>query len=182
MEILEFFQIINQLKQKQRQGWKDIGIDDPRDTIASHSLGAALIGWKLAENRGIDSDRTVKMLLVHDLIMAFLPDLTPEDPEYSEKKQLEEEKKDELADHLPEEIRNEAIELFEEFREWSTEESKTAHEADKLDTLMQSFIYSKELGKNDLESFLQSYKDDFRTAEGKEILDQVEKLSRSLES
>ena len=65
---------------------EDKQVERPRDTIASHSFGAALIGWVMAEKEDLDSDKIVKMLIMHDLIMSYVEDYTPEDEEFNSKK------------------------------------------------------------------------------------------------
>lgn len=173
-ELEEFFADIDSLKHSERQGWKDIGVSGTRDTIASHSFGAALLGWSLAEEEKLDSDRVVKMLVMHDLIMSYVDDYTPEDEGFDSKREKEDEMAEKLFSDIPENIRGEFKDLFREFQNEKTDESELAHEADKLDTLLQALNYSEELGENHLEEFLESYRDYFRTETGKKIFRQLE--------
>lgn len=170
MEDLEnFFDDINELKHTERQGWKDKEVDRPRDTIASHSFGAALLGWALSEKEGLDSDKVVKMLLMHDLIMAYVEDYTPEDEEFDSKKEMEKEASEKLFDDVPDVIEDEFRELFNELQEKETEAAGIANEGDKLDTVLQASRYSKESEESFLESFLEFYRDEFETETGKEV-------------
>lgn len=173
-EFEDFFDDIASLKHSERQGWKDIGVTGTRDTIASHSFGAALLGWSLAEEENLNSDRVVKMLLMHDLIMSYVDDYTPEDEEFESKREKEEKMAEKLFSDIPENIRDEFRDLYREFQDEETVESELAHEADKLDTLLQALNYSEELGEDHLEEFLESYRDYFRTDTGKEIFRQLE--------
>lgn len=168
-ELLEFFEDIDRLKHSERQGWKDIGKDQPRDTIASHSFGAAMLGWSLADREDLDSDRLVKMLLMHDLIMAYVEDYTPEDEEFQSKRDKEEEMAEKLFQDVPENIRIEFKEIFQEFQAGETSEARFARECDKLDTLLQARKYSKEKSENHLQEFLESYQQYFNSETGKEI-------------
>ncbi len=172
-EILDFFQTINDLKHTERKGWKKAGIERPRDTIASHSFGAAMIGWVLAEETGTDSERAVKMLLIHDLIMAHIPDYTPEEEEFDSKKDVERQKTEELIENIPDAMREELKQLLEELREQETETARLAKEADKLDTLLQAMVYSEETGEDLLEEFKDSYREFFRTEKGKRIFESL---------
>ena len=117
MEMEEFFNCINSLKHTERQGWKDRDIERPLDTIASHSFGAGLIGWFLAEKEDLETDRIIKMLLVHDLIMAYVDDYTPADSEFGSKKQKEQEMAEKLFQNIPDELEKEFRELFYELQE-----------------------------------------------------------------
>lgn len=168
-ELLEFFEDIDRLKHSERQGWQDIGVDQPRDTIASHSFGAALLGWSLAGREDLDSDRLVKMLLMHDLIMAYVEDYTPEDEEFQSKRDKEEEMAEKLFQDVPKNIREEFTNIFHEFQAGETSEAKLARECDKLDTLLQARKYSEENGENHLQEFLESYREYFNSETGKNI-------------
>jgi len=105
---------------------EDKQVERPRDTIASHSFGAALIGWVMAEKEDLDSDKIVKMLIMHDLIMSYVEDYTPEDEEFSSKK--EKEVFDQLIDDIPNEIEEEFKLMFHELQSQETEEAKIAKE------------------------------------------------------
>lgn len=142
MSLEDWFHDIAALKHTERAGWVRSGVDQPRDTIASHSFGAALLGWFLADAEGVDVERVVKMALVHDLVMAHMPDITPEDDRYAEKRELEQEALDEVLAHAPASLTAEIEDLFEAFVAGETDEAQVAQEADKLDTLMQAKTYA----------------------------------------
>ena len=179
MSIEEFFSDIETLKHIERQGWKNRGVDTPRDTIASHSFGAALLGWLLGEKEDVDTDRIVKMLLVHDLIMAYIEDCTPEDEEFDSKKEREEKMAEKLFNDVPEEIEDEFRELFHEIRNIESKEARIGKEADKLDTLFQAKEYSVSEGEDFLPEFLKQYRDYFRTETGNSYFKEFEDFSRN---
>lgn len=169
MKLENFFDDINDLKHTERQGWKDKDVDRPRDTIASHSFGAALLGWSLAEKEGLNSDKIVKMLLMHDLIMAYVEDLTPEDENFDSKKEKEKEASEKLFSDVPDSIEDEFRDLFDELQEKKTEEARIANEADKLDTLFQASKYSKESDESFLGEFLDFHRNEFESDTGEDI-------------
>lgn len=176
---MELFEVIDDIKHSERQGWKDIGIESPRDTIASHSLGASITGWILSEKEGLNSEKVVKMLLIHDLIMAYIPDYTPEDDEYDSKKEFERQKLEELYETVPEGISSEFRSLLEELRARNTEEAQIAKEADKLDTLMQAATYNEETDENSLQQFLETYESYFETETGREQYENIRDKSKN---
>jgi putative hydrolase of HD superfamily len=178
-DLEELFKVIDEIKHSERQGWKDIGVDRPRDTIASHSLGASITGWILSEKEGLNSEKVVKMLLIHDLIMAYIPDYTPEDEEYESKQEFERQKLEELYETVPEEISSEFKSLLEELRERKTKEAQIAKEADKLDTLMQASSYNKETDGDTLKQFLETYSDYFQTETGQEKYSEIKDKSEN---
>jgi putative hydrolase of HD superfamily len=172
-ELLEFFRDIDKLKHTERQGWKDIGVEGTRDTIASHSFGAAMLGWSLAEEEDIDSGKAMKMLLMHDMIMSYVEDYTPEDEEFDSKREKEAEAAEDLMQDVPRNIRDEFRELFQEFQAGETEAASFARECDKLDTLFQALIYSEELEEDHLSEFLESYSEYFSSDTGREIFQEL---------
>ena len=174
MDLFTFFNVIEDLKHSERQGWKDKHVERPRDTIASHSLGASLLGWVLAEKEDIDSDKIVKMLTMHDLIMAYVEDYTPEDEEFDSKKEMEREAFDDLIEDVPEVIRDEFTSLFQELQNQETVDAELAKEADKLDTLLQARSYSQESDEEFFQEFIESYRDYFSSETGRSMLEELD--------
>ncbi len=174
MDLFTFFNVIEDLKHSERQGWKDKDVERPRDTIASHSLGASLLGWVLAEKEDLDSDKIVKMLVMHDLIMTYVEDYTPEDEEFDSKKEMEREAFDDLIEDIPEVIRDEFTSLFQELQNQETREAKIAKEADKLDTLLQARSYSQESDEEFFQEFIESYRDYFSSETGRSMLEELD--------
>ena len=180
LDFLELFRDIHEIKHKEREGWKKIGVKPPRDTIASHSFGTMIVGWLLAEKEGFDSEKIIKTLLIHDLIMAYLPDYTPEDEKFNSKKEIEKERTEKLLNDVPEEIRDEFEELLNELQGQNTDLARFAKECDKIETLLQALIYSEDLEENHLEEFLNSYKNYFETETGKHVFNELRKMSKNL--
>jgi putative hydrolases of HD superfamily len=149
-KIIDFYSDIDRIKHRRREGWMQKGIPGAMDTIASHSFGAALIGWILAREEGIDENKMIKMLLIHDLIMAYVEDLTPSDTSYEKKRELENSAALKLLDDVPLSIKEEFHSLFAEYQEEKSTEAILARECDKLDTLLQSYMYSKKLREGHL--------------------------------
>lgn len=174
MDLFTFFNVIEDLKHSERQGWKDKDVERPRDTIASHSLGASLLGWVLAEKEDLDSDKIVKMLVMHDLIMTYVEDYTPGDEEFDSKKEMEREAFDDLIEDIPEVIRDEFTSLFQELQNQETREAKIAKEADKLDTLLQARSYSQESDEEFFQEFIESYRDYFSSETGRSMLEELD--------
>jgi putative hydrolase of HD superfamily len=178
MDILDFYSSIDKIKHIERGGWSKIGVKGTKDTIASHSFGASLLAWVVAEKEGFDSSRMIKMLLIHDLIMAHVKDYMPGHEGYKDKRNLENMAAEELLSNVPDEIRSEFTLLFDEYQEEKTEFSILARECDKLDTLLQSYMYSKRLGKDAFAEFLDSYACKIKSKTGKDIIKNLKENSR----
>lgn len=175
-ELLRIYSDIDKLKHQERKGWIRIGVSGKKDTIGSHTFGAALIGWMLSKREQVDTEKVIKLLLVHDLIMAHIPDYTPADKEYLSKKERESDAFSKLMINTPHDLKRDFRDLFEEYQGEETEEAILAREADKLDTLFQAYMYSKKLGENKLKEFLVTYRNKFRSKTGKSIFAELEKI------
>jgi putative hydrolase of HD superfamily len=166
--IEETYSVVGALKTIKRQGWIDRGLD--ADSIAAHSHGAMVLGWIMAEEEKVDRNKVTEMLLIHDLVMAKMEDVTPSSGQYEDKKKLEEKAFRLITEILPEKLGKRYETLFAEFQEQRTAEARVAKEADKLETLFQGEVYEESTGRNDiLDEFLSTYKFAFSTETGKEI-------------
>jgi putative hydrolases of HD superfamily len=168
----DLYSLIHVLKGMQRKGWVDRGLN--ADSIAEHAFGAMVIGLYLAQQEKVDSHKVVEMLLMHDLVMAEMEDVTPSSGKYQDKRTLEEQAKQRVVDKLPEGIREEYLSLFDEFNAQETPEAHVAKDADKLETLYQGLSYEQETGRTDiLDEFLITYSDIFKTETGKKMFEEI---------
>lgn len=175
-EIIEFYKDIDKIKHIERKGWSKIGVKGVTDTIASHSYGAALVAWVLSKKENLDENKLIKLMLIHDLIMAHIDDYTPENKEYLSKKDIENNSFSKLLTNVPNCIKKDFERLFDEYQQEKTQEAILARECDKLDTLLQALMYSKRLKKNELKQFISTYKNKFKSDTGKSILKELEKI------
>lgn len=135
--IADFLFEVGMLKRTPRSGFQFLGTGD--ETVAEHSLRAAVIGYVLARMSGRYSvERVVMMCLFHDLVEARTGDLNYVNKRYV-KADEDAAVRDMTAD-LPfgEEIRD----LTNEFNGAGTPEANIAHDADQLEMILQL----KELG------------------------------------
>jgi putative hydrolase of HD superfamily len=175
-ELINFYRNIDKIKHIERKGWSKIGIKGVKDTIASHSYGASLIAWVLSKKEDLDENKLIKLMLIHDLIMAHIEDYTPTDKEYVSKKDVENNSFHELIENVPKEIEEEFKDLFLEYQQEKSEEAMLARECDKLDTLLQALMYSERLKKNELSQFISSYESKFKSETGKSIIAELKNI------
>lgn len=86
MRTKDFYSIVQSLKFTPRQGWVNRSLE--KDSIAAHTYGAMALGWLIADKEGVDRNKVVEMLLVHDLVMAKMEDVTPSSGKYTQKKRF----------------------------------------------------------------------------------------------
>lgn len=170
------YSIVQGLKFTKRQGWLGRKLDS--DTIASHVYGSMVLGWIIANEENADKDRVIKMLMVHDFVMAKMEDISPTKGKhagkYESKEKMEKQTNVLIKKIVPVKIAKEYSELFEEYNKKETSEAIIANEANKLETLLQGEEYEKQTGRTDiLDEFLETYSGIFQTKTGSEIFRQI---------
>ncbi len=179
--MLDFLHAVGALKLLPRQGWLDRRIPNP-ESVADHIYRATIMAWALGSTAGLDTERLVKLVLVHDLPEAEAGDATPYDdmveagaevddaiaqwrqltsPEqraaWKDRKHVAEAAGlAKLCIDLPAPLASELTELWTEYAERSTLEARFAAEIDKLEALLQAIEYRDAGHPADVENFLLS--------------------------
>ena len=106
---------------------------------AEHAWHMAIMAYLLKEysNEPIDIARVMLMCLIHDIVEIDAGDTYAYDAEnLKTQKAREDAAKERIFSLLPEEQKEELIQLFDEFEAFETAESKFAHAMDNLQPLM----------------------------------------------
>src|SRR5439155_1047370 len=74
--LLKFFRAAGKLKTVARQGWVDRGIPNA-ESVADHTFRAMVMAWVLGARAGLDTNRLLKLMLLHDLPEGEAGDATP---------------------------------------------------------------------------------------------------------
>ena len=86
--LFNWYPLLLSMKQQHRRGWTERGLGG--DSIADHSFACIVIGWFLAQQERCDPLRVYELLIVHEIVMAKMPDVTPASGEYGSKEFLQE--------------------------------------------------------------------------------------------
>jgi putative hydrolase of HD superfamily len=132
------------LKSVNREGWVRAGVANP-ESVAAHSWGMSLLAMHLCPE-DLDKMKVLEMCLVHDLPEIIVGDLTPHD-DTSNKHEDEKNAMNSLAPQW--------LNLFLEYEENATPESKFVKYLDKLDMALMARLYEDEQGL-DLSEFIDS--------------------------
>jgi len=161
--LFEFLEHAYRLKRTPRAGFWYYGVKDP-ETVAEHIFGVTLLVYILGstlkeEGMNLDLEKALKMAVIHELGEALIGDIHLESRRYIGKAVDEGERKAfyDMVSKLPQTLRDEAFSLYKEFEEGLTQEAKLVRALDKLDLLLQAYIYEKSGYKN-LENFFQEGK------------------------
>ncbi len=172
--ILDFLKTAINLKKISRQGWIDkLSLDNP-ESVADHSYSMAIMGMVISDLQNYDSEKIIKMILLHDLAESKIGDHTPEQLNKEEKKKLENNAFDKIIKNLPDLIKLQYLQIWQEYQESNSPESKIVHQIDKLEMALQAKIYEKDGHSHDkLESFFESAKIDITDPKLKELFTKI---------
>jgi putative hydrolase of HD superfamily len=134
--VLEFLRAAERLKTVVRSGWTSAG---HQESVAEHTWRLTLMAMLLyGRSPEVDLARLLKMCLVHDLGEAIGGDVPAPAQVGSPGKAARE--RDDLAAlvaPLPEALRREITELWDEYEAAATAEARLAKGLDKLETILQ---------------------------------------------
>lgn len=135
--IVQFFLELGVLKRLPRTGWIRAGIQNP-ETVASHTYRTALIAWALAKFQNADTNKVVKMALLHDLEESRTGDLDMVSKRYH----LNNKRAKAFSDILKNSpFAVEGLVLITELNMQKTLEAKIVKDSDMLDLLLQAVEY-----------------------------------------
>jgi len=83
--IIKFIQEIGKLKEKARRGWTLHKIKNP-ETTAAHIFHLAFLAWIGGKFQNLNTEKLIKMALLHDVCEVYAPDFTSYDAKGIEKK------------------------------------------------------------------------------------------------
>jgi len=157
--IEQFFQRVLELKNIPRQGWKEkLEINNP-ESVADHSYSTSVMSMILSDLDGLDSEKIIKMALLHDLSESITGDITPDNMLKDEKVNKENIAMKQILNNLPSKIAGQYFELWNEYQKNSSQEAKLLHDVDKLEMAFQAKFYrDKGISKEKLQTFINTAK------------------------
>lgn len=128
------------LKNLPRAGWLLLGIRQP-ESVAEHSFRVGIVGLALAAMEGADPGRTAALCLMHDVRETRIGDVPSVGRAYVTTAVPQA-----VTAHQTAGLPDETAALFQgltaEYEDAETLESKVAHDADKIETLLQATEYA----------------------------------------
>jgi len=130
--IVNFLFEVGMLKRTPRSGWQFLGAGS--ESVAEHIFRTTMIAFVLARMDGsVDTDRVLRLALVHDLPEARTGDLNYVHQKYVQADEAR--AAEDMAEGLP--FGDELRELLAEYRETTSPEAILAHDADQIEMLLQ---------------------------------------------
>ena len=172
--ILDFFKTAINLKNISRQGWiNKLSLKHP-ESVSDHSYSMAIMGMVISDLENYNSEKILKMILLHDLAESKIGDYTPNQISKENKIKIENNAYDEIINTLPDAIKLQYAQIWEEYQKQESPESKIVHQIDKLEMALQAKMYQKEgSSKEAIESFFKSAENEITHPKLKELFNQI---------
>ena len=172
--IEDFLKTSANLKNISRQGWIDkLSLENP-ESVADHTFSMAIVGMVISDLENLNSEKILKMILLHDLAESKVGDIVPDKMSVEEKQRLENSAFDQIVKTLPESIISNYVDIWKEYQENNSIESQIVHQIDKLEMALQAKIYqSQGYSKENLESFFESAKSSITHPRLKELFTKI---------
>jgi putative hydrolase of HD superfamily len=171
-KILNFLHLTEKLKTIKRHSWLSNG---RQETVAEHTWRMALMAMLIAPylDKKVDLLKTIKMVLVHDLSEINYKDNPAHLGQPLDKALQEEKSLKKLTRGLPQDLKKEINDLWQEYESAESFEARFAKTMDKTEVLLQhyeadikfmhktefalNFYHGKEFGEHD--SFLKLFRE-----------------------
>jgi putative hydrolases of HD superfamily len=134
----------------------------------------AIMGMVISDLENYNSEKILKMILLHDLAESKIGDYTPNQISKENKIKIENNAYDEIINALPDAIKLQYAQIWEEYQKQESPESKIVHQIDKLEMALQAKMYQKEgASKEAIESFFKSAENEITHPKLKELFNQI---------
>lgn len=177
-----------ELKDEKRTGWELRNIEDP-ESVADHSWNAAFLTLVYGmKEENIDTDRAIKIALVHDLAESDTGDIATRAQDADQDTSEEEKNKLEHSffENLTETLEDDNIRaLWKEYEQKETEEARFVKDMDKIELCLQALKYelqqrydSEEDNENfqeydNLDEFFVTTEPRINTSTGKQLFNKI---------
>ncbi len=170
----DFFQAVLKLKTIPRQGWKNkLGLKNP-ESVADHCYSLTAMAMLLSDVKGLNTEKIIRMALLHDLAESITGDLTPDEISKSKKEKLERLAMKEILKKLDAKQRTKYWCIWTEYQKNTSKEATLLHQIDKLEMAYQAKLYHVAgHNKSQLVSFLESARSGITDSDLKKTLSKL---------
>lgn len=172
--IIDFFKTSVNLKKVQRQGWiEKLSIENP-ESVADHSYSMAMMGMVISDMENYNSEKILKMILLHDLAESKIGDYTPGQMDLKKKNEIENTAFLKILKDLPNSIIPQYQNIWKEYQENNSSESQLVHQLDRLEMALQAKTYQDEgHSKEKIESFYEYAEKEITNPKLKELFTNI---------
>ena len=142
--LANFFNFVMELKAIKRSGWiSKVKVKNP-ESVADHTYAMSTMVMVFSDILGMQTERALKMAILHDLGESIIGDYEPNEISSNEKRIKETEAIDRILNHLPAEIRKEYADIWKEYLENKTDTSQLVHGVDRFEMAFQAKTYESQ--------------------------------------
>ena len=139
-----FFHSVLQLKSVRRAGWvSKVKVKDA-ESVADHTFSMCAMTMLLSDMLGLDTQRAMKMVILHDLAESIVGDYMPGDVTAGKKLAKEKKAMRSILSGLPRKARSEYKKIWAEYLQNRTDVAKFVHRMDKLEMVLQASHYARQ--------------------------------------
>jgi len=166
-KLIDFSEIIGKLKVVNRSGWiSQVGITAP-ESVADHSFRSAILAMCMGDMLGFDTEKLIRMLLLHDIQETITGDYDYYLKEEIGKQTVKLQERiaiKNILSRLPTKLKRKYYAIWKEYEDKTTREAMLANDIDKTEMLLQAFEYEKEgYDSEKLEAFWTSVQSKIKT-------------------
>lgn len=144
LKVIKFHKLCTKLKNLERTGWKIWKVEGTRvESVAEHIFGCCMLAVAIMsanKNHGLDENKVLSMLTLHECEEIFIGDMVPYQGEaYKNKTEISKPLTTKFFAEfgLPNNFKN----LLDEFECGETDEAKFCLKIDKLEADLQAYLY-----------------------------------------
>lgn len=157
-KIINFSFTVGEAKKLRRTGWKREAKIMLAETIAEHMYRVTILAMVISDIRKLDTEKVIKMSLLHDLSEVLTGDLTPVDRErlgIEETLQKERKALEKILNNFPKKIKENYLNIWIETQKLETDEARLVNSIDKLEMAIQAIEYIRDgYDENNLRKFI----------------------------
>jgi putative hydrolase of HD superfamily len=143
-DLSPFFRSVLQLKTVRRAGWvSKVNVKDA-ESVADHTFSMCAMAMLLADMLGLDAQKAMKMVILHDLAESIVGDYMPGDISSNQKLAKEKKAMKSILSGLPRKVGSEYEKIWLEYLQNKTTVAKFVHRIDKLEMALQASQYAKQ--------------------------------------
>jgi 5'-deoxynucleotidase len=139
-----FFHSVLQLKSVKRAGWISKVNVKNAESVADHTFSMCAMTMLLSDMLGLDTQKAMKMAIIHDLAESMVGDYMPGDIAAKQKIAKEKKAMKSILAGLPKNIKSEYEKIWLEYLQNRTNIAKFIHRIDKLEMALQANQYAEQ--------------------------------------
>jgi putative hydrolase of HD superfamily len=143
-DLTQFFQYAIRLKYVKRTGWiSKVKVQNP-ESVADHTFSMCAISMVLSDILGLDTQRVMKMVILHDLAESIIGDYMPGEISKKHKRSKEKKAINSILYCIPSNVRKKYTNIWNEYLQNKTDVAQLVHRVDKMEMILQARQYAKE--------------------------------------